>query len=334
MTPIEWMLRTYQPYENLSLWVVAMPLPPLQVRGLIYMPDCYASRAFDAEPAVDMAGVEHRVITIAPSSWGPAILMRVQFKKLISYSSDGLLSTHANSCCATVCYRIKHNVRVGPPGLEKKMDVAADVTIDHVNFSSSCNPGSHIVVPQSPFLTALLQYAKAPQEEIAWQGLSTRVPYLDPWEVMNIFPMIDTTTNRHVDQYVGQCAIDQKIHRHSSLASLGEWSVPYLRQMRINQILMEDPEYGTKRFSIVGHPSQENGRSLRPCPIGGGADSELRQEGHNSQRGYSPQDYPGSVGIPIIQGTVGVQATHSPVTPIITTGATSPGGAIGEANPA
>lgn len=303
MLPYEWMLKTFNTYRDMKLWVVALPLPPIAVRGLVYMPDSYTSKVFDGGDNIEHAGIDYKINSVVASSWGPAVLMRVKLGSLVSYQTTGNLVVHAKSCCADVSYYGKSNISVD--NTDKKFDVALDVVINKLKFFGSCNPGSHVVIPGAPFLSAIVQYAAAPQESgiDVVSGVDTSAVYLDPWEVSHIFPTLNLSINKLVDNYIGKCAIDRSIRRSSSLASLGAWAVPYLRQMRINNLLMEEPDYESRSIPVIVDSRQENGGSLRSCPIGGTADRELRQEGGQYLGGDSAEADQGRPGASGVQGS-------------------------------
>ena len=132
MTPKEWMDGTYHRYEDVTVRVISIPLPPINTRGILYAPDGFASKTFDFGGDFDFGhtGVDIRAASIVPSAYGPAILLSLRFGDLIEFADDGYLAVKRAAVCATVSYRLRYDLKHEG----QKIDVADDATIDQINF--------------------------------------------------------------------------------------------------------------------------------------------------------------------------------------------------------
>lgn len=267
MSPKQWMDRTFERYRYLRVRVISIPLPPVHVHGLIYTPDCFASKTFDKTFPInsfrEFGLGECRAVSMAPSQSGPAILMTLCLGDLIGYDAEGYLTVTRSSCCATVSYAVKHSLR---DSRGQMFDYADFVTLDNLNFSRSCNPGSHITVPKAPFLTSLLQYDSAPV------GDGTRMfhrddnlVYLPPEQGEMLFPNWDYEVNTEIDEYLSKCAVRSGVRYKSNLSGIGEWVVPYLFRLRTNHLRLENG-HGEQRLTIPDHQGQEDGRGTGQDP--------------------------------------------------------------------
>lgn len=254
MNPIQWMSETYDRYKDLKVCLIAIPLPPVHVRGLIYRTDSFSSKTFDMgfelNDKMSVADT-YRAASIAPSQFGPAVLLTLKVNSLIGFDQNGFLVVHRSSCCATVSYAVRHSLK---DGTGNRWDYADYVTLDNINFSRSCNPGSHISVPKAPYLTSLLQYASAPDggRHGGHEVLKDFV-YLSPDQAEALFPDWDFSANAGIDHWLSMCATQPKVRFTNSMVGLGDWTVPYLRQLRTNPLRMEEPGYGENRLTLVDH---------------------------------------------------------------------------------
>lgn len=260
MNPKEWMDQTWKKYRDLTVRLVSIPLPPLHVKGLIYRPDCFASKTFDKVFTLSHERV-YRAASVTPSPYGPAVLLSLSLGELIGHDDEGYLTVVRSSCCATVSYAVKHNLRDGKGQI---WDYADAVTLDNINFTRSCNPGSHISVPRAPFLSALLQFDSAPDGGRTY-GHDTlgSFHFLAPSEAEILFPGWDFRVNEYVDTWLGMCAAKKGVKFKNEMAGLGEWSVPYLRQLRTNYLRMQDSNYGQQSViqSAILSPQQVEGEA-------------------------------------------------------------------------
>lgn len=279
MPPLAYMKATYDSWAWKRVRVVAMPLPPIKVHSLLYRADSFASATFDREfdldggdPLLSGASETFRAISVVPSHSGPAVLISLKLSDLIGFDeTDGHLTVHRRSCCASVSYQIKHSLDYG------KLDYAHNVVLKRLNFSSSCNPGSHLVAPNAPHLTALLQYAASPYSSIGSQQRLGGLEYLSPDEGRVLFPTFDFSANGLLDQYIATCTVRPEVKYCLTSSGIGEWTVPYLTTLRRNRYLMENPDYAERLPPIVS-PSQENGRKYEDDPHRGGSSNPVQEE--------------------------------------------------------
>jgi hypothetical protein len=124
-------------------------------------------------------------------------------------------------------------------------------------INRSCHPGSHMVVPMAPYLSALLQYAAAPR--IGEKSLALR--FLSPQHAEVLFSDYDFTDNIELDRYVSRCTIDPKSSFFRRNAALDKWSDWYIRRLRRNIIAMEDhnvEDWFRRSYVLSGYASQED----------------------------------------------------------------------------
>src|ERR1700752_4084365 len=100
MNPHDFMEKTYELYAEKFVRLVAIPLPPAPVRGTIFLPQAFASRAYDYEFEVD----DHIRVVSADftKEFGPALLVMIKLKDLIHYDGDGYLTVDTSTFCAQV----------------------------------------------------------------------------------------------------------------------------------------------------------------------------------------------------------------------------------------
>lgn len=288
MTPTEWMKRTYELYQYKTVRVISIPLPPIHVKGLIYRPDSFASKTFDN--VFDTYGSKYRSASVTHTPFGPAVLMTLPLEELIGYDQNtGFLTVHRASCCATVTYSLKMGLKENG----EKYDFAWNVVLDGLSFAGrSCNPGSHTLVPRAPHLTALIQYANAP--EGYGFGVQTFQQYLEPEMGERLFPEWNFDGNAAIDAWIAKCTVDNNVRLKENTVGIGLWAIPFLRQLRINKLLMEESNYGT---GIVDHPSQEDGRGVGSSPDRGRVDPAVRGQGRADPDRDGPQDHGSGPGV-------------------------------------
>lgn len=245
MTPLTYMKATYEAWAWKRVRIVALPLPPVQVHGLIYRPDSFASNTFDKEFDMGESCGSHtdkfRAVDVVPSPSGPAIIISLRLGNLISFdNTEGTLTVLRDSCCATVTYQTKLGLKID--GGVGRADHAINVSLKHLNFSSSCNPGSHIVVPDAPYLSALLQYAGSPSEfgDRERHQIIKNLSFYRPDEAKALFPGFDFSPNQAIDRYIASCAVNPDVKFYHTSSGIGEWVIKYLRQMRLNRLAMLD----------------------------------------------------------------------------------------------
>lgn len=239
MLPIEFMKRTWDFYGEMTVRLVCFPVPPTPVRNLICMPDSFTSRTFEMSFDRDK---RFRAVAIKPSPLGPAVLAYIKLSSLVNFDEKtGFLKVPVSTCCASVSYLIMFTDDAG-------MSYAEDVQLDRLNMiHRSCHPGSHYAVPKAPYLTALLQYAQAPDtgDHRLWRRgdspdqRQVTIEYATPEQAEQFFQQCDFSPNGIIDRYLGTCVIDQSTTYYRIKGGLGEWARSYLRQMRHNLLLKE-----------------------------------------------------------------------------------------------
>jgi hypothetical protein len=219
----DFMNRTWDEYADKTVKLICLPLPPTPVNDVIYMPDCFTSDTFDRGFNRSKG---FNAVSMHPTSLGPAILAYIKLQDLISYDKNtGFLTVHTSTCCATISAYI--GVR-----RDDGLIYVDECKIDNLRMiGRSCHPGSHYVAPKAPYLTALLQYAQATERE------KLEIEYMHPAEGEKVFPHANWDTNRAIDGYLGGCVIAPTVSFFKVRSGLGEWTRPYLRQMKINSIL-------------------------------------------------------------------------------------------------
>jgi hypothetical protein len=256
----EWNTTTFKRYEDYRVWMIAFPLPPVHIRGLLYMPDCYSSKTFDwGYGSILGAQVNgYKVITVAESQYGPAVLISIRLGELLSVDSCGGVSISRSSICASVSYanygELKHTDG-------NKYTHAREVTIDGLNFTRSCNAGSHVVVPQAPHLTALLQWDRTPstsgRADLA--VIARQLGYISPSQAELVFPGVKFGRNCFADTVVSTLCVSEKVRYTADMVGLGEWVVPYLRTLRTNHLRLGDPNHVTG-LQLALNTREEDGR--------------------------------------------------------------------------
>jgi hypothetical protein len=252
MNPLEWMKQSWESVRHKTVKVINIPAPPTPVKGVIYMPSCWASKTYDQQFDRD----EYKVITMEHTKYGPAVLMYMQLEQLIGFSDDnshnGLLIANHSTCCATISAADLYS---NSDGLVYVDEAVLDQL---VMMERSCHPGSHYIVPQAPYLTAFLQYAQAPQIR---EERPITIQYLTPEDGEKLFPYCKFDSNTELDAYVRRCAISLDVSFFNTTGGLGKWSLPLLRELRRNQILMEGVDHerwNQRSFEGTGDASKED----------------------------------------------------------------------------
>jgi hypothetical protein len=258
MQILDWMRRTFADWGDRTVKVICMPLPPSPVRSLIYMPDCFTSKTFDNVFDRDR---QFRAVSMEATERGPAILAVVKLKDLISFDKDhGFLTIENATCCATISYYVICE--------ENGLTYANEVSLDSLAMpTGSCHPGSHYVIPDAPYLTAILQYAQAPEREYqgrrgGWHhNKQLEIVYAAPDEGKAIFPQHDYHCNRIVDSYVARCAVHKDVSFARIDGAIGKWAWPFLKGLRRNIVNIKEASYERwteQAYEIPRHAGQEN----------------------------------------------------------------------------
>jgi hypothetical protein len=291
------MQATFEEWGERKVRLLSIPLPPIAIRGLVYRPDAFASSTFDntqdLNDTIGKATTAYKTVAVRPTKNGPAILIVTKLKELIQFDSGtGFLTVQRRSVCASVSYQVKFDLK---DGRGNPLDYAHNVTLKALNFSASCNPGSHLVVPDAPYLSALLQYAASPKEGGSNSKIIKRVTYLTPDEGVAAFLGYDFSANRSVDGYIASCAAHPGVRYHHNSEGVGDWVVGYLNRLRHNRYTLEgivppkepDNEFTTSGLPIILDPSQENGRGNGDGADRGRLGHPIREERDQDYDRYS-----------------------------------------------
>ena len=276
MNSLDYMKATWEEWSYRRVRIVAIPLPPIAIKGLIYSPDCFQSDTFDNtyDCKDNIRGRDttcYRSIDIVPSKIGPAILISIRLKDLVGFDARlGTLNVQRDAICASVTYQTKYDLATGKDIPERKLDYAYAVKLEALNFQRSCNPGSHLVVPNAPYTSAILQYAASPQAtENENSKIIKDLHFVSPDEARALFPEFDFSANIEIDQYIATCAVQPEVKYYHRSTGVGPWVVPYLQKLRLNRISMEEPGYVEKRLTSTNRPSEEDGRLVGYDPYRG-----------------------------------------------------------------
>ncbi len=229
--------------------IVALPLPPCPAHGVIYMPDSFTSKSFDGIPTFQSSHHQLQVLSCKRTEYGPAILAFVRLCDLIDFNSrTGYLNCKKIAICARVSYRILCE--------DNYFTMADDISLESVDFGgSSCHPGSHIVIPKAPHLTAMAQYHKSPHRgELDNISELEVIQYMDPTACELEFSEIDFSMNSVVDALISRCLISPTVSAYDVFGGLGEWAAPFLKGMRKNVLSKEScHEFVTSKGEILCH---------------------------------------------------------------------------------
>lgn len=297
--PLEILLQT-------TVRVVAIPIPPTPVRGMMYDPGCYASSTYDNMFEKDQSGGAYKCVAMRDTNKGPVFLIHAPLKTLVSlYWIPELgrykIGVNGSAFCAYIEFDMLNVKNRNDPSLQYVDTFGHNVRLLGMSLvHRSCHGGSHLVVPGAPALTALLQYESAPGDSLFFREdpsdgrIATRYvrPFLE--EVGGLFPS-NWVPNRAVDKLVEKCFVgswkkelskdDLVIFSHREC--IGDWARPYLTSLTRNiltplgeshgRILIHsgtarnpekaDPDHST---SQVGNPDSEHMPDLVGRPQDGG----------------------------------------------------------------
>lgn len=237
-----------------SVKFVSLPLPPCPAHNKIYMPDAFTSKSFDGIPTFTSDSNELHVLRCKRTEFGPAILAITKLSDLIHFDGH-YIHAHKNAICATVSYR---NFVT-----ENQIDIVDDVSLERISFGGgSCHPGSHLVVPKAPHLTALMQWQKAPRNN-EYQELSEVITYMDPLMCEMEFEGVDFSENEKIDALISHCIVEPSVSAYNVIGGLGEWAAPILKSLRNNALRKENCyEFVTSKGEILLNSRQDLGQRL------------------------------------------------------------------------
>lgn len=215
-------------YERLAdkvCRVVIYPLPPCPVSGLIYHPKGFHPKTL--ESGYDRPDCM-KIIATKFTKYGPAILIDTKFRELIDYH-NGVISCGTGVCATSSSY------------IED--DVAYDSILDRiVVINRSCHPGSHITVPNAPYLTTLLHHSSVSR---IGESRGGSIEYTDPSSAENDFPGV-SFNNRKFDKLISHAYADANYYANES--GIGPWAIPYIKKMTLNGKLRSTATSNTLTF--------------------------------------------------------------------------------------
>lgn len=195
--------KIWQSIEYKKVWIIAVPIPPNPIKsdgGIIYMPDSYGSKSYDLK--FDRSDV-YSVIKVNWSEiYGPCILMSTKIKDLFSFRK--YVTPRFGSFCATVsAYREHLNGKLF--GFESIIDCLDETP-------SSCNKGSHICIPDAPYMNSLIQLF------CASSGYDCEIiKYLSYSSGSLLFEDIDFSHNQYHDNIFSKLMVDQSRYCRKSI---------------------------------------------------------------------------------------------------------------------
>jgi hypothetical protein len=242
--------------------LIAIPLPPSPVRGLLYDPFAYVSSTFDnvfekesSENGDVRSDKSYDCISMLPTNQGPAFYITAPLGTLISMSRCERLnrygvSVRSSAFCAAIEYDEKRAGRTTKESSAGLVDAFADKVrlLSMQLVGRSCHGGSHLIVPGAPYLTALLQANSAPGDTIFFEEKAedSRVAarYGRPWieESGALFPDARWDRNTSVDMVVSESFVgrwrpvlnidDVVVFPYRDC--IGNWAQPYLQTLTRN----------------------------------------------------------------------------------------------------
>lgn len=273
-------LRDLEREELLAQTVrlIAVPLPPTPVRGVLYAPNSYESATFDEQFERDFSKGQFKCVAMIDTNQGPVFYMTTPLSTLVALDRPD----HFNR------YKIKVKVSAFCASVEYDLlDLTdGDLVEGYANkvrlikmspVSQSCHGGSHLIIPGAPYLTALLQYECAPGNSIFFeenpQEDRVAARYAQPWlnETGQLFPGVNWDYNTAIDMLIGECyvglrrpngqrkaGIRDNIVIFSRRECIGQWAMPYLQTLTRNILTPLGESNGRKAFHEIatGDPHQ------------------------------------------------------------------------------
>lgn len=254
-----------------ELNVIAIPLPPSPVGGLLYDPGCYTSDTFDKifEHENILSSKDFECVAMTPTNQGPVFFMKIPIKHLLKLQYDlkikrNLIEVIYSAFCASIeidILNIQHDFPLGDKAAHIE-GYANKVRLTSMRLSGrSCHGGSHLIVPNAPHITALLQNRSAPDnsDESRVAGRYGR-PFEE--EVSHIFPTASWGNNHIYDQIISEGFVcnggtnSAELTIFSKKECIGDWAIPYLRKLARNLITplsLEKESHGDNRIQLPSH---------------------------------------------------------------------------------
>jgi hypothetical protein len=224
---LDFIEKTFERYGEMTVRLVAFPVPPAPVENFIFMPDSFNPKTYEQMNVPK----EFRIVFSKPSPFGPALLCYVKLKHLIGFKRGYLGIVHSTFCANVSYYKLFSR----DDGLTYVDDVVLDSITD---IRRSCNPNSHFTVPKAPYLTAMLQYAQAPNHTDGRVSVYSLM-YSAPEDAEKVYSQCDFSDNIEIDEYVSKCVINPEVRVSKLSAGLDVWGDPYIKTLRRNAFLME-----------------------------------------------------------------------------------------------
>jgi hypothetical protein len=237
------MAKDWEYASELYVRLVAIPVPPTTVQGIIFDPESYSSKVIDTwKSGEEMVSGMKMVTSFFDPQLGPVFLVSTKLRHLLTMHDGAKLepSSRFGIEAATFCGSVSFwNV-------DLEGDTYADgVQLDRVQtVGSSCHPGSHYSIPRAPYLTALLQFNQGATVDPGNRGAETAekrsmaldgFEYLDPDSAELLFPTVSWECNRIADDFVSKLPF--QVWPAQIIGGPGAWVYPYLTQLRRNKFL-------------------------------------------------------------------------------------------------
>ena len=228
----EHLIHEFDSAQELPVKLIAIPLPPTPVGDLLFLPNAFASKTYDRKFTFNERTFNLITMDFHPQL-GIVLLLTTKLGNLINWK-DRFLNVKVSTFCAAVSFYKRES--------ENSLYWADEVVLDELNaIGRSCHPGSHYIIPRSPSLTALLQFAQAPDISDSDDDCLGRqlfnFTYLSPIEGERLFPTANWNRNEVVEEYIKQCPADVSIFR--TVGGPGQWAKLVLRQLSLNKFQFE-----------------------------------------------------------------------------------------------
>ncbi len=216
-------LDTLDPeWESRTVDAVTFPAPPILAKSAIYAEDCWRSDVLERGESI--FNDQGTCLGSAMTDRGPAFLLQYTLGDLFGRSerSDGIAVIPESIYCATISFAsiLESNGII----------YATDAVIERVrSISASCHPGSHTSIPNSPWLTLLLELDRA--SDILHKKISPSFTFADHVDAHQYFPDIDFRRNEEVDQLFKYASLGP------CMSTPGEVRIPPVLSDRLRSII-------------------------------------------------------------------------------------------------
>lgn len=259
--------QTREELLRTTVKLIAIPIPPTPVKGLLYDPSCYSSSVYDNMFEKDPGTYPraYRCIAVKDTNMGPVFYINAELGALVDLNHVSAIKRYQiTPRSSAFCARIEYDHANAKP--ENSLRTLVEHYANNVRLvsmtlvSESCHGGSHLVIPGCPTLTALLQYRSAPGDNSFYSESRERrvaARYVRPFsnEVDAIFP-VDWGSNEALEMILSECFVgrwqpfleDHSIRCFPYKSCIGRWAMPYLRNLTHNILypLKEGDSNGNK----------------------------------------------------------------------------------------